>query len=543
MNFTPVWLNIKVIENLFESLSEPLSPMKNSVTLLGLASAAIIFLTSRVEAVVINIGGTNYTITASSTTYAAAESALSSTPWFGHSALAAEAAGLVGTALGLPNSNPPFVDMGPVFAYGAALDPYGQTRVSSQALQGPVGGPYSVQGRDDTSTDTFFYATAAPEPAAASDFTYTATATEVTITGYTGAGGVVIIPASIGGVPVTSIGAAAFSTNYLGNQSIRSVTIPISVTSIGNYAFAFCSGLTSVTIPDSVTSIGLGAFSGCSSLSSVTIGSGVTSIGDGAFQDCAGLTSVTIPSSVTIIGNNTFQDCKGLSSMMIGSSVTSIGNNAFQGCKGLTSVTIPSSVTSIGSNAFRSCTGLSSVAIPDSVTSIGLGAFSGCSGLTSATIPASVTSIGDRAFFGCSALTRVMIPGPAALGFETFAPTTTVLRYLSEAQLAIRDSEQNAAGQTIGRALGQADVINAPNTHDLYRLSQVQALNVDAPLLTREAVSNKFKLTIKVKKSTDLKTFSAFPFVFENSTINANGEMEFQFTSSENAAFYRLEAR
>ena len=520
MNFTPVWLGIKVVEYLFESLSEPLSPMKNSVTLLGLASAVVIFLTSRAEAVVINLGGTNYTITASSTTYGAAESVLSSTPWFGNSALAAEAAGLVGTTLGLPNSNPPFADLGPVFAYGAALNPYGQTRVSSQALQGPVGGPYSVQGRDDTSTDTFFYATAAPEPAAASDFTYTATATEVTITGYTGPGWRVVIPASINGVPVTAIGAAAFSPNYLGIQSI-----------------------TSVTIPNSVTRIEAAAFAGCGSLSSVTIGSGVTSIGDGGFQDCAGLTSVTIPSSVTIIGNNTFQDCKGLSSMMIGSSVTSIGNNAFQGCKGLTSVTIPSSVTSIGSNAFRSCTGLSSVAIPDSVTSIGLGAFSGCSGLTSATIPASVTSIGDRAFFGCSALTRVMIPGPAALGFETFAPTTTVLRYLSEAQLAIRDSEQNAAGQTIGRALGQADVINAPNTHDLYRLSQVQALNVDAPLLTREAVSNKFKLTIKVKKSTDLKTFSAFPFVFENSTINANGEMEFQFTSSENAAFYRLEAR
>ena len=305
--------------------------MKNSVTLLGLASAAIIFLTSRVEAVVINLGGTNYTITASSTTYAAAESALSSTPWFGNSALAAEAAGLVGTALGLPNSNPPFVDMGPVFAYEARQS-YGYTSVSSQALQGPVGGPYTVQDLSDSTTNTFFYAVATPEAANASDFTYTATATEVTITGYTGAGGVVIIPASIGGVPVTSIGAAAFSTNYLGNQSIRSVTIPNSVTSIGNYAFAFCSGLTSVTIGSGVTSIGDSAFTSCSGLTSVTIGSGVTSIGDGAFQDCAGLTSVTIPSSVTIIGNNAFQDCKGLSSMTIGSSVTSIGN--VKGCSG-----------------------------------------------------------------------------------------------------------------------------------------------------------------------------------------------------------------
>jgi hypothetical protein len=223
----------------------------------------------------------------------------------------------------------------------------------------------------------------------------------------------------------------------------------------------------------------------------------------------------------------------------IPSSVISIGSNAFRSCTGLSSVAIPDSVTSIGLGAFSGCSSLSSVTIGSGVTSIGLGAFSGCSGLTSVTIPASVTSIGDRAFFGCSALTRVMIPVATVLGIDASPPTTTVFRYLTEAQLASRDSQQNAAG----RALGQADVINAPNTHDLYNLSQVQALNVDAPLLTREAVSNKFKLTIKVKKSTDLKTFSAFPFVFENSTINANGEMEFQFTSTENAAFYRLEAR
>jgi hypothetical protein len=111
---------------------------------------------------------------------------------------------------------------------------------------------------------------------------------------------------------------------------------------------------------------------------------------------------------------------------------------------------------------------------------------------------------------------------------------------VTAAQYAANYDSGQAAGQTAGRALGQADVTNAPNTHGLYNLSQVQALNVDAPLLTREAGNNKFKLTIKVKKSTDLKTFSAFPFVFENSTINANGEMEFQFTSTENAAFYRL---
>ena len=323
--------------------------------------------------------------------------------------------------------------------------------------------------------------------------TYSTANNQVTITGYTGTGGVVIIPASIGGVPVTAIGEAVFSPDYQGIQSITSVTIPDSVTSIGGYAFNGCSGLTSVFIP-----------------------AVVTSIGDSAFQDCSGLTSVTIPDIVTSIGNGAFQGCTGLSSVTIGSGVTSIGGNAFAGCSSLTSVTIPDSVTNIGSAAFQ-----------------------GCSGLTSVTIPDNVTSIGDFAFNDCSGLPRVMIPVAAVLGAETFPPTTTILRYLTEAQLTSRDSEQNAAG----RVLGQADVTSAPNNYGLYGLSQVQALHVGTPLLAKDSASGKFKLTIGVEKSTNLVNFSPMAIPVGAATLNAQGKMEFQFTSPDNAAFYRLESR
>ena len=204
---------------------------------------------------------------------------------------------------------------------------------------------------------------------------------------------------------VTSIGNSAFEDC----NGLKSVTIPNSVTSIGDYAFKW-SGLTSVTIPNSVTSIGGGSFDNCSSLTSVIIPNSVTSIGEAAFELCNGLTSVTIPNSVTSIRRATFCKCRGLKSVTIPNSVTSIGEYAFSDCSGLTSVTIPNSVISIENGAFSGCSGLTSVTIPNSVTSIGAVAFSKCSGLTSVTIPNSVTSIGESAFNDCSGLTSVTIP-------------------------------------------------------------------------------------------------------------------------------------
>ena len=141
------------------------------------------------------------------------------------------------------------------------------------------------------------------------------------------------------------------STVVIPSTVVNNGTI-YSVTSIGEWAFSECSGLTSIEIPNSVTSIGYGAFSGCSGLTAVEIPSSVTSIGVEAFHGCSSLTAIQIPSSVTSIGGWAFRGCSGLTSVEIPNSVTSISDYTFYGCERLHSVTIGAGVLSIDRYAF-----------------------------------------------------------------------------------------------------------------------------------------------------------------------------------------------
>lgn len=181
-------------------------------------------------------------------------------------------------------------------------------------------------------------------------------------------------------------------------NGLKYVSIPNSVTKIGDEAFFQCKNLTNVLLPDSIKQIGREAFSLCSSLNKVTIPKGVTSIKYKAFYNCENLKSILMQGGITTIGREAFENCYNLTNITLPNSLTEIGYEAFRNCEKLTNVSIPEGVTSIGYGAFYGCLSLNHITIPDGVTEIGKTAFYNCPNLKNVSIPSSVTTIGTMAF-------------------------------------------------------------------------------------------------------------------------------------------------
>lgn len=298
------------------------------------------------------------------------------------------------------------------------------------------------------------------------DWRYTLNSSkEIVINSYEGAGGAIAIPNTLDGYPVKALGEASPIFRFDRAPSVSSVTIPESVTNIGelalssaglteisvaldnpvyasiegvlfdkalgtllayppgkrgsytipngvtkigNFAFGNCESLTSVTIPDSVTIIGDCAFRNCMALENVTIPTRVMTIGRWAFSRCLSVTSLAIPEGVKSIGDHTFDGCSGLTNVTIPDSLKTIGDFAFSECKKLRNVTMPHSITQIGTAAFGDCTGLTNVIFPRNLKTIS--GFDGCTGLTDVRIPEGVTNIAVSAFRGCTGLTNVSFP-------------------------------------------------------------------------------------------------------------------------------------
>ena len=219
---------------------------------------------------------------------------------------------------------------------------------------------------------------------------------------YTGPGGDVVVPDG-----TLSIKDRAFAG--AGRESIKSITLPDGLESLGERAFYGCDSLTSITLPDGLESIGEGAFESCSSLTSITLPDGLESIGERTFYDCDSLTSITLPDGLESIGDSAFEN-SGLTSITLPDGLESIGDSAFSRCRSLTSIILPNGLESIGDSAFWDCWLLQSVKLPDSLESLGERAFGSCSSLTSINLPDGLKSIGDNTFISCRSLTSITLP-------------------------------------------------------------------------------------------------------------------------------------
>ena len=232
-------------------------------------------------------------------------------------------------------------------------------------------------------------------------------------------------------LPVTQ---KTIPSNFLGYcTSLESIELPATVTTINSYAFYYCSKLKSINLPEGLKTIGEQAFFHCK-FDSITIPSTVTSIGNKAFREnpltsvtwlpptcrnigtdwdspfyesSAGITSFTFGDQVTYIPNYLCYRMDKLDTIVLPQNLDTIGNYAFYSCTALKGVEIPASVTLVAKNSFGYCSSMKRFAFPEGIKTVATEVLYGCSALEEVFIPASVTAINSKAFYDCSKLKAI----------------------------------------------------------------------------------------------------------------------------------------
>jgi len=312
--------------------------------------------------------------------------------------------------------------------------------------------------------------------ASSGNYTYSVSDSKAIITDFNeNYAGTLFVTNVLGGYPVVSIRAGAFQ----GCSNITYVTLPNSITNLGDNCFQNCDRLSGVTFPAELKYLGRGAFQNCKalvnvdlpveltlinssafeaceSLQDITIPDSVTNIAMHAFYGCRNLTQINIPDSVVILGMLAFARCESLSTISLPSSLKTFSSSALSGCKSLKEIdiddtnpyflcmdgvlfnkdksrivqypdakegayTIPGTVRIIGTSAFGGCAYLSSVFVPEGVVEVSASAFLGCENMTAINMPSTVTNIGDNAFEHCSLLENINITQNVQnIGIEAF---------------------------------------------------------------------------------------------------------------------------
>lgn len=244
---------------------------------------------------------------------------------------------------------------------------------------------------------------------------------------------------------ITKIGGHTFSSC----KKLEYIEIPEGVTEIGEYAFGNCSMLTEITLPDGVSVISEALLSGCDSLKTVRLGSGVKIIEDGAFNHCDSLSEIEIPEGTEYIGDSFRYTA--LTSLKLPDSLLCLDAAAFVGTSESLNITVngktylklddelfkqfykddlliykgvvrdcwkqasgelvvPEGVTEIGDYAITFNDTIMKITLPKSLKIIHDGAFNGCKALSEIVIPEGVTEIGALVFDGCKSLKKIALP-------------------------------------------------------------------------------------------------------------------------------------
>ncbi len=265
----------------------------------------------------------------------------------------------------------------------------------------------------------------------------------------------------------------SIADNAVNNKTVKAVTIPATVKTIGAYAFAD-SGVSAIVIPDSVTVIGNNAFQGAKSLKKITLSKALEIMGKAMFKDCAALTSIKIPATVKNIPVDAFLNCKSLVKVDLGS-VETIAKYAFSNCEKLITIELPATLTELDPMSFFGCKALEAVnvkegnakfksvdgvviaanednvfdtiamypagklggyTIADDIKVVADRAFYDCDNLAEVTFPSGIERIGNEAFFDCDAILTITLPeGARNVGDYAFASCNELREFIVNSNL------------------------------------------------------------------------------------------------------------
>lgn len=324
----------------------------------------------------------------------------------------------------------------------------------------------------------------------------------------------------------------AVTTVVLCPEGKTSISFPISITRVGQYAFYGCDKITQFELPSGLTIIDSYAFAYCTAFETIVFPQYLTSIGDNAFRNCSALTAIYLPGTILTLGEGVFRNCTSLIYLEIeAGGITILPDNAFRGCTALSNVVLSDDIVSIQSRAFSGCMALEALILPLSLTEINFYAFENCTSLLNITIPEFVSSISTNdAFRGCTALNDIFVHPDN----QNFSSLNGVLHNKNQSTLLY--SPENKTSVTI------ASSVRTISNYSLYR-SKISSILIPSTVTSLQSYAFSYATSLATVVFEDGLT-SIGSYSFNNctalttlvlpSTLQTVGSYAFGYTTSLN---------